>query len=432
MKLKNKIFIPLLGLAAFTACSNEEIIDNPEITKSQEVPSALILGADMGTGVAGTKAETRSFDPKDYENVLYAFVFDKEENCIGAAKSAKATVNKGRIDGVVEGIKKSHAYSDLSQSETQTPEFQFGENEVVITGFTMKKGTSKDVTVLLIVNPVEEERVAGLNKCVEDYNIYNLSDFRKDQWSNYQQTMFLGCQEKQENFNPATCSSTACQWFSMTLNAGINYIGDKNNLDVSAVKWYSHPGKLHIPLYRLIARVDLEVKNELPDNADFSVENINVATPFYSFCVPFASVSLSTLLDENKTFEDKCILIKNVEDDQVENSYNINIYPSYLGSGQKINNSFKVHYYTYEQENSPVLTVKGTYTKDGVSKKVTYTYTFSNDPEVQIRRNKMYTVTLSLKTPPSVDGEVIPIGGSVELEIADMVDFGDSNVSFGK
>lgn len=438
MKLKN-VYLSILTFAALTACTSEEIIIDKPGPNAQAVPSVLVLGADM----SGTPVETKTEDGgtgvvKDKgTGLLYALVFDAANGqLLGAAKSASGEKNKETMDEVIAKINESNVFVDFDNpGQISGERLTFDENEVVVTGLSFKE--PKKVTVVLVANPVEEPRETILDGIVDNAKnnkeyLPILDNYSKDRWAlALQNTVLAGLENRAEGYSLLTAS----QCFSMTLEPGINYIGKKN----STVEgdWFTH-ANIEIPLYRLVADVNLTIVNQIIGGGSFTVNKVLPGEYYYSSCVPTSPVDFDNIEDsyissDSQLNEDGkanegyysywCKLIDNVVSPEVP----WNAFPDEskeIGNG----NSYSFSYCTFEANNK--LQIKGTYNKGGIEKEVTYTYTFNTNETNQIRRNKVYNVTLTLTQEPELDGELIPLGVGLMLEIADMAKI-DYNVSFG-
>lgn len=436
MKLKN-IFITFLSTIAITACTNEEIIDNPGIAKSQEVPSVLVLGTDLGNSLTATKSEKEM-------PTLYAFVFDvKTGKCIGANKSASAEINRDAISTVITGIEDSYAYLDFTETEKPTAaQVQIGDNEVVIDGFNMKVGESMPVQVLLIANPLGNNIGVLEGYLNPEYNINNLSIdiFKADKsWDLSNQLWEVQDDETNHTLTPID-DLTAIQWFKMDLKAGINCLGDKNLNKKEIDKDWFNRNNITIPLYRLVAQVDLKVTNNISEAKDgeyFDIVGVRPSRVLCSSCVPDNIVDLNAVsnidyTDGDVVYGEWC---KSMTNELVELS-------SWAGIqlGRYIDNTeiakgdnIDASYYIFEQNSENKLEVFGKYYKivngEEVGTDVTYTYIFNEN--FKFLRNKIYTINMTVTKAPSIDGEIIPIGDNLQLEIADMIDL-SHDVSFGK
>lgn len=440
MKLKN-IYLSILTFAALTACTSEEIIIDKPGPNAQAVPSVLVLGADMSGTPVETKTEDDGSEVKKDKGtgVLYALVFSAEGEdkgqLLGAARSASVAENQDAMNGVIAKINESNVFVDLNNpGQISGEDLTFDENEVVVTGLSFKE--SKKVIVVLVANPQEDrraeykdERLNTLEEIIAGKKV-SFENYSKEMWASHFQDELVSRGEKGTDYSELTAS----QCFSMTLKPGINYVGTKND-SYDRKSWFSRKN-IEIPLYRLVADINLKIVNKIESKVDgaqagsFYVTSISPGEYYYSSCVPDKVVDLNTISESNMSYKNNddyynywCKKINNgaLPDDPE--------FPWQKQISETIENDSEIStaYCTFEAGNL-VLKIKGTYRKGSLEvKDVEYIYTFDKDV---IRRNKIYNLTLTLKKEPELDGELIPLGDGLMLEIANMAEIG-YNVSFG-
>lgn len=441
MKLKN-IYLSILTFAALTACTSEEIIIDKPGPNAQAVPSVLVLGADM----SGTPVETKTEDGgtgvvKDKgTGLLYALVFSAEGNddegqLLGAARSASVADNQAAMGEVIAKINESNVFVDLNNpGQIPGESLTFDENEVVVTGLSFKE--PKEVTVVLVANPVEDtrgegndERFNNLEKIIAGGKT-SFDSYSDEMWASHFQDQLVSRSKDGTDYSKLTAS----QCFSMTLNPGINYVGTKND-SYDGEKWFSRKN-IEIPLYRLVADINLTIKNEIKskttgvDGGTFHVTSISPGKYYYSSCVPENVVDLDVITDSYKSYKNEDSYYDYWCKKITKGALPPEGYPWYKEINETISNGNEIStaYCTFEA-GVLELKIKGTYQKGSLEvKDVEYIYTFNEDA---IRRNKIYDLTLKLTEEPKTDGELIPLGEGLMLEIANMAKF-DYNVTFGK
>lgn len=438
MKLKN-IYLSILTFAALTACTSEEIIIDKPGPNAQAVPSVLVLGADMSSTPVETKTEDDGSEVKKDKGtgLLYALVFDAANGqLLGAAKSADADENKETMNGVIDDINNSNVFVDLNNpSQISGEDLSFDANEVVVTGLSLAE--AKKVTVVLVANPVEDtrgeyedERVKTLEMIIAGTSKLSFAQYSEEMWTSHFQDLLVLRNEDGTDYS----NLTASQCFSMTLEPGINYVGTKNG-SYDEEKWFSRKN-IEIPLYRLVADINLTIKNEIESNVSgikggtFTVTSISPGKYYYSSCVPNEVVNLDDINESYISYTDNSEYYYNYWCKKInKGALPDPEFPWYKQIGETIGNKSEIStaYCTFEAGDLE-LKIKGTYQKGNVTvENVEYIYNF---PANAIRRNKIYNLILTLEKEPILDGELIPLGDGLMLEIANMANI-DYDVSFG-
>lgn len=439
MKLKN-IYLSILTFAALTACTSEEIIIDKPGPNAQAVPSVLVLGADMSGTPVETEDDGSEVKKDKGTGLLYALVFsaegDDEGQLLGAARSASGEKNKETMDEVIAKINESNVFVDFDNpGQISGKDLTFDENEVVVTGLSIKE--SKKVTVVLVANPREDtrgnsdKRVETLEAIIAGTSKPSFTQYSEEMWASHFQDQLVSRSKDRTDYSKLTAS----QCFSMTLNRGINYVGTKND-SYDGEKWFSRKN-IEIPLYRLVADINLTIKNEIKskttgvDGGTFHVTSISPGKYYYSSCVPENVVNLDGITDSYKSYKNEDSYYDYWCKKITKGALPPEGYPWYKEINETISNGNEIStaYCTFEA-GVLELKIKGTYQKGSLEvKDVEYIYTFNEDA---IRRNKIYDLTLKLTEEPKTDGELIPLGEGLMLEIANMAKFDDYNVTFGK
>lgn len=214
MKLKY-IFLSLLTLATLSGCDNEELIGPGSNNNNQGegLPAVLMINGSTNENVE-TKADNSDGD-------LYVFVFDSNGAFLGKGCSKETETDKSTKIATIVNTE----VVPLSK-------------DVIVVGDEMLSGTVVDV--ILIANPPED--VVDLYKresiSLNDLNDPDLKASLDDQIVMY------------ENEG----RSTSCQRLKMTLDSGINFLGESRR-GVTGQSWCRHKYEYQIRLYRLISAV---------------------------------------------------------------------------------------------------------------------------------------------------------------------------------
>lgn len=308
MKLKN-IFLSILTVAAFTGCSNEDLV-GPEKIDYQGGDVVLMINGSTREDVE-TKANDKDGDndkedgDKDNsEDLLCVFVYDANGKFLGGGKSDETSTAKAQK---VADVLYNQNFKDLGRwSQEGNGQSKIAEDinstspkDVIVSGKGLVSG--EDVDVILIANPTDEIKKAY----EEEASLADLNKITADLAT--QISMY-------ENAG----HSTACQRIKINnLARGINYCG-KNKYDPANKQgnsgecdWWTEQYSDQIPLYRLISQIRLMEVNVEPSKgtAGFTIEKVYLKQrKYFNTSKFYPDVALSSL---GSDFSDNCKLIKN-------------------------------------------------------------------------------------------------------------------------
>lgn len=287
MKLKN-IFLSILTVAAFTGCSNEDLV-GPEKIDYQGGDVVLMINGSTREDVE-TKANDKEDGDKDNSgDLLYVFVYDASGNFLGGGKSDETSeVKAQKVADVLYSQKFTDPLNKWSQDGNGQDKIakdiaETSPNDVIVSGTGLVSG--ENVDVILIANPTEEIK-AAYNKKV---NLAELNTITADLAT-------------QINMYENDGHSTACQRIKIdNLARGINYCGKNKYAPVNEQgnsgkddkrDWWTEQYSDQIPLYRLISQVNLKSIYCASRVSDSNEENANFV--------------LQKAYLEKGTFSDKC------------------------------------------------------------------------------------------------------------------------------
>ena len=306
MKLKN-IFLSILTVAAFTGCSDEDLV-GPEKIDYQGGDVVLMINGSTREDVE-TKAKDKEDGDKDNSgDLLYVFVYDAGGNFLGGGKSDETSEAKAqKVADVLYNQKFTDPLNEWSQNGGGQGKIakdiaETSPNDVIVSGTGLVSG--EDVDVILIANPTD-----AIKKAYErEASLAELNNITADLAT--QISMY-------ENDG----HSTACQRIKIdNLARGINYCGKNKYAPVNEQgnsgkddkrDWWTEQYSDQIPLYRLISQIRLmEVKVNPPKGiAGFTIEKVYLKQGKYFDTSKFyPDVALSSL---GSDFSDNCKLIKN-------------------------------------------------------------------------------------------------------------------------